>query len=612
MLSQEDPGDDVYQNPDLDSIYAHFDFLDALTGKATTFSKIYKQERDREALQAAYQNYELASQLIQNIRQDYQQEGSRLQLSTKALPIYEGAIEVALALNLETGEEQYLHQAFTFSESNKAVLLLESINDNIAKGFAGIPDALLKKENEIRLEKAFYNRKLNEEKNKAAQRNLKIIRDYKDRLFDLDQSYKKLITQFEKEFPAYHDLKYDTQLASVADIQDQLRNTKTTLVEYFFGETNIYIFTINETKITVDKIGKEAALLSKIEDLRTFLNEVPSVRVRESYKDYTTKAFDVYKKLVEPAIKEAEEHLIIIADDRLAYLPFEALLREQPKEPSLSYSLKNQSYLFEDYEISYSYSATLFLNSKGVERKKNEALFLGIAPSFQSPKMMAQRLCSDAGLYGLKCNGQEVRDIKNLQGGSILVEDQATKVRFEQEANRHRILHLATHACIDDENPEFSKIYFKEDYISNNDLYNLRLNSDLAVLSACDTGSGRLAKGEGVMSLARGFIHAGCPSVVMSLWSVDDCATSDIMVRFYENLYKEQTKSQSLRQAKIDYINSAKKAEQHPYYWAAFVQIGDFEPLIIETSVSSFSYWYWLLIPIILLFGFIFFKKIIK
>ena len=96
-----------------------------------------------------------------------------------------------------------------------------------------------------------------------------------------------------------------------------------------------------------------------------------------------------------------------------------------------------------------------------------------------------------------------------------------------------------------------------------------------AVYSACNTDSGKLVKGEGIMSLSRGFIHAGCPSVVMSLWSVNDGSTSDIMKRFYQNLSKGKSKDSALKQAKLDYLNSSKKAFQHPFYWAAFVQFGD-------------------------------------
>ncbi|NET34653.1 MAG: CHAT domain-containing protein, partial [Cyanothece sp. SIO1E1] len=98
---------------------------------------------------------------------------------------------------------------------------------------------------------------------------------------------------------------------------------------------------------------------------------------------------------------------------------------------------------------------------------------------------------------------------------------------------------------------------------------------DLAVLSACNTGSGQLVKGDGVLSLSKGFVHAGCPSAVMSLWSVDDFSTSEIMIDFYDYLKKGYTKDEALRKAKLDFIASADKVKKHPFFWAAFVQMGD-------------------------------------
>ncbi|MFK7772197.1 MAG: CHAT domain-containing protein [Saprospiraceae bacterium] len=140
---------------------------------------------------------------------------------------------------------------------------------------------------------------------------------------------------------------------------------------------------------------------------------------------------------------------------------------------------------------------------------------------------------------------------------------------------------------MDQNDHQFNKIFFTDDYLSNKDLYNFFSQSRLAALSACNTGTGQLVKGEGVMSLSRGFIHAGCPSVVMSLWSVDDGSTSKIMENFYQNLRNGKTKDLALRQAKLDYLGSSKKSFQHPYYWAAFVQFGDARPLCESNFFQS-------------------------
>ena len=589
MLSHDALSDDVFQVPRIKTVYSKLNFLEALKGKATTFFERYKQQANQKDLEAAYETFQVAVQLIQSIRQDYQQEGSLLQLSTSVLPIYEGAIASAIALNQRTGEESYLKAAYVFCESNKAILLLESINESMAKGFSGIPDALLEKEMDLRLKISFFNRKLNEDKNKIGGGNRKKQEGFNNQLFDLEQEYQNLIDTFEKEFPKYYQLKYSTQLATVEDVQKKLAHSSTALIEYFFGEKNIYIFSITANTISVKQSEKEKKLLDSIFKVRNFLNQAPQNQdVALGFKSYVQCAFDIFQKLLSTSIPPEVDHLIVVADDRLGYLPFEALLTDVPPSGQPLYSLDNLSYLLKAYEISYSYSGTLFINSFSESAGPYDEIFLGFAPSFDASEKSEQSRCNGQRLYNLNCNQKEVEDIKALLGGKVLAKESASKTVFGKEANHCQVLHLATHACLDDQNPNFSKIYLSDDYISNSDLYNLELNSEMVVLSACETGAGQLVKGEGVMSLARGFIHAGCPSVVMSLWSVDDCATADVMVGFYKNLKAGQTKSQAIRQAKLDYISQAKKAQQHPFYWAAFVQIGNYEPL--EFSEASYFY----------------------
>ena len=602
MLSHDDLStSDLYQVPRLDNIYSQLNFLDALSGKAGIFFKKYKRNKNQKDLEAAYESFLVASQLIQKIRYNYDRQSSLLQFSTRVLKIYEGGIAAALAMNEIKGDKKYLQQAYFFSESNKAMLLLESLNDNMAKGFAGIPDSLLKKENELKREITFLKSKFNDEKSKGNKDGLIKIETLRDQLFDLNEKYNELISRFENEFPKYYQLKYNIQLATLAEVQTKLRNTSTALIEYFFGENMIYIFTITGKDFFVKEIDREKKLLSSIFKVRRFLNQPPeSNDAGKSFTEYIKCAHDIYKAILEPVILPEIDHLVIVADDRLGYLPFGALLTKPPLKNEIEYSMENLSYLIEEYSLSYSYSGTLFCNKFSTSKKTPKNKFLGFAPSFNAFADSDRRDCNNEVLADLNCNENEIERIKQVVGGEILIEDEATKSNFEQEADNYQIIHLATHACLDDQNPGFNKIHFSDDYISNYDLYNMRLNADLAVLSACDTGSGRLVKGEGVMSLARGFIHAGCASVVMSLWSVDDCATSEIMNDFYQHLNAGESKSKAIQYAKLNFIDSAKKAQQHPYYWASFIQIGDNNPL--SFSRKSYPSYLWILAIVVVSF----------
>jgi len=164
--------------------------------------------------------------------------------------------------------------------------------------------------------------------------------------------------------------------------------------------------------------------------------------------------------------------------------------------------------------------------------------------------------------------------------GQIFKEDEATEENFKANAGDYDILHLAMHTVINDSLPMYSKLVFSqgkkgEGWLDTYEVYNMSLKSRLTVLSACNTGSGRLQKGEGVMSLARAFLYAGCPAIVMTLWSVEDESSANLMIDFYKNLLSGYSKDEALRKAKIKHIRQADPLKAHPYFWLGYVSIGD-------------------------------------
>ena len=519
------------------------------------------------------------------------------------MPIYEGAIRVALELNRVTGKEAYLEQAFQFAESNKAILLLESINEEAAKNYGGIPDSLLEKESSLRVEIAFYQRIINEEKQKKEKEKTEKIKTWESELFDFRQKYNNLVDLLETEYPKYYQLKYDTRLVSVKEVQERLLNEESILIEYFVGEDNIYLFQISNQAFKVLELPKSEQFKT---ELNAFLNVLNRPRgSASSFEEYIHLAHGTFNQYLASAldgISDDIKRLIIIPDDLFNFLPFEVLLIQEAERTDLTYSPSKLHYLLEAYVLNYNYSATLLANSiqeKPARRGKLKPL-LAMAPSFSSPLINNNRNCSADELYSLSCSPYEVKSIGELSNGKVVLGIEATKERFEREAPKYRILHLATHSCADQEDARFSKIYFMDDYLSNLDLFNLDLQAELAVLSSCNTGSGQLVRGDGVMSLSKGFIHAGIPSTLISLWAVDDCATSDVMILFYNELKKGKSKDEALQQAKIKYMEQVDKAHQHPYYWAAFVQMGSYSPINME---NRFNRWQWLLLGMGLLAG---------
>ena len=145
------------------------------------------------------------------------------------------------------------------------------------------------------------------------------------------------------------------------------------------------------------------------------------------------------------------------------------------------------------------------------------------------------------------------------------------------------------------------------EYLHAYEIYNMELEAELTVLSACNTGSGKMVRGEGIMSLSRAFLYAGCPNVVFSLWQADDLATKEIMSAFYKQMSEQTGKDKALRNAKLEFLKNASQEQGHPFHWATFVLVGNDEPVSLDNSLSG----QWLL-GIALLLGsglFFFFRK---
>lgn len=592
---------DKFELPNIDGITHTLDGIKAYKQIGEIYTELFKSSNSEKDLETAFKSYKNAAALVTDVRNSFQESSSLLRYSEVALPVYEATIALAIKMHERSSNHNYLLEAFNYSEKSKGILLLESINKLQAINLSSIPNSLKQKEKEYKLQISVINRKLYDELNVAENLDSFKIEQLKRLQFSETEEYDKLIRKIENEYPEYYQLKYNLRTANLEDIQSRLQNSETQLIEYFYGNDNIYTFSITHDDIKINTIPNHISLTNNIQNVKDFLSTPPSgKKIQSSLKQYIYSSKFIFDQFLKNSIHPESKHIIFICDGPLGYLPFEALITDKPNSQAISYSLDNLSYLIEDYDISYSYSSTLFLNSFNSKKQETENTFLGIAPSFDLINGNTTRVCNENALYSLECSEDEVMQIKNKLGGKVLIGKDATLSNTKKEITNAKIIHLATHACLDDSNPEFNKIYLSDDYLSNNDLYNLKLNSELAVLSACETGSGRLAKGEGVMSLARGFINAGCPSIIMSLWSIDDCATSKIMVDFYKELSQAKSKTEALRNAKLRYIKNAKRANQHPYYWAAFVQIGNYDPIEISSYRNYFIYSLGLLAMIII------------
>lgn len=556
----------IYSNPKVEQCFPEFNVIRSLRGKAKALYLRYQESKDIKDLQASLETYKLTHDFIKKLKEDITTMGSKQRLAGDALEIYEEAIETALALHEATADKQYLEKALFFAESNKAILLLESMNERMAQSVSGIPDSLLEKEKQFRVDIAYYEREINEENNKKnSDPNLDKVKEWDDKLYTLRREYQQLIDQFEEKYPKYYRLKYDTRLAKVQDIREEMIDRKTAFLEYFVGTQKVYLFAITKGGAKVHQMDKGEDFEENIREIQRMARK-PQLSTEE-VPDFQERIYLIYRQYLAEAVEHLPtkiNRLLIVPDDLLNLIPFELLSR----------SAEQPDFLIQDYTIGYTYSASLFKAGQRPGTSVADRLFLGYAPAFSAP-IAENRSCAGDQLANLENSDREVLGIQALLGGNVMLGTDANRDSFLAQAGHYRIIHLATHACMDEENPMQSKVFFADNPIVNQDLFNLNLSADLAVLSACNTGSGQLVKGDGVLSLSKGFVHAGCPSAVMSLWSVDDFSTSEIMIDFYDYLKKGYTKDEALRKAKLDFIASADKVKKHPFFWAAFVQMGD-------------------------------------
>jgi CHAT domain-containing protein len=296
------------------------------------------------------------------------------------------------------------------------------------------------------------------------------------------------------------------------------------------------------------------------------------------------------------------KNLVIVADGELGHIPFEIFLLEPASQDEYDY--KKLHYLLNDYNISYNYSATLFAATLKGQSSARNAQILACASHYPaldslnlSKKRNPQVIKSRLSLSDLPAAQKEVEILGERYQGRFLRGEEVTETFFKKHASQYGVIHLAMHGIVHDRLPILSSLAFTEnmDSVEDNflqayEIAHLKLNANLVVLSACETGYGKFEQGEGVLSLARSFMYAGVPSLVVSLWQVNDASTAIIMEAFYRNLSQGMTKDAALRQAKLDYIDQAEGLLAHPAFWSPFIQLGDKSSLKIAQK-TAYIYW---------------------
>ena len=424
----------------------------------------------------------------------------------------------------------------------------------------------------------------------------KKINLWKDKVFSLTQGYQQMIKVVEKQYPRYYQYKYADPIVSVQKIQQSLERREA-FIEYFINEGGknsngeLYTFVITDHEYKIIRKPLNSGFNNTVDHFLQFIKNNIVLNTRKvDYIEYTRNANDLYKLLIEPVVCSMENYrLVIVPDNKLSYLPFDAFLASAADSSKMDF--RNLDYLVHHHAISYTYSATLLYYYFKNNLKYNNRI-AAFAPDYTDEPLIS----GAASDHFLPLPGAEaeVAGVTGIIAGDQFMGKRATKQVFLQNAEKYDILHLAMHTILNDTLPLYSKMVFSADSSGKNErtldtyeVYNLKLKSDMVVLSGCNTGSGKLQKGEGVMSLARAFLYAGCPSIIMTLWNVEDISSSAVMIGFYRNIKNGFSKDEALRRAKISYISQADPLKAHPHYWLGYVSIGKQTPLF-KTKAGYF------------------------
>lgn len=570
-------------------------FLRMLQKKATLGEALYHEQQDDAWLKLSAQTYELAIHLIDSIRLTFRTEGAKLRFAEVAHQVYDGAIQLALIMYAQAPDPEILKKAFSYAEKNKGLTLREALQESDAKQFAGIPAQILARERKLKSELGFYRKKIFDEKQKEAADSLKIAL-WQNKQFELRRAFLGLLDTLEHTYRDYFELKYQDNSVSADGVMAALHSEQA-LVEYFWGAEEVVVFCLTKDTIQVFSQAITADLLDQLSSLREALSQKPGDEPKEwleAFQQYTADAYGIYQQLLEPFLKYQDvDELLIIPDGSLGYIPFGVLLTDEiakEKEPRYAHL----PYLFKNRKISYEYAAA-FLAHRYPEKGSGKGL-LGFAPAYRQAARASGLNTTRSNWEPLVYNQDEVQRIAEQMKGKAFLGGAATKQRFLEEAPHYGILHLAMHGFINDRDPLYSGLVFSDKPYPNDsaarvflhayELYGLSLQAELAVLSACNTANGQFAEGEGIMSLARAFRYAGCPSILTSLWAADDRASIRMMEYFYKYVEKGMEKHQALQKARNAYLGSTRR--DHPYYWAGFVLIGDQQAVSLHASSRKY------------------------
>lgn len=552
-------------NPRGKNYYNGFQLLYAQMRKAQAFESRYfgKTLRQRDLEIALYQLQQCDS-LIDRLRQQTALESDKLTLGSIANEVYADGARIGYELSEVAfrRKRHFRELSFYFAEKSKSAVLLDAISDANAKSFAGLPPELLEEEKNLKSSLTMVYQKLAQKPSEEEEKYLR------ETAFELNRAYNEFIRNLETQYPDYYNLKFNTTSPSIRALQQRLP-AGTAVVSYFIDDHNnrkqLYVYIITPKKFYI----QSRTLPDNFDKLITGYRNSMFYLARAQFIDISRQLY----RILRPRLPGTVNSLVILPTGRLGIIPFEALLYKKVNNPETSYD--KLPYLNNRFAIRYEFSAGLILQKDRPKTNNFHSAVLFAPVNFPgTPELPV--------LPGTAEEVNRLQQLFNTRGIAtrLLMENQANEHFFkDQSLQSYNIIHLATHGMVNEDSPDLSCIYLfphseaEDGKVYTGELYNLRFNAQLVTLSACQTGLGKITRGEGVIGLSRALVYAGAQNLLVSFWSVADESTALFMSRFYHHATTSSpanfARALQLTRQEINASNYAA-----PFYWAPFVLIG--------------------------------------
>lgn len=571
--------------------------------RVTESNELYslaRVSRAKKDLPGAIRLIEDSLKIVESLRSQLINQEFRASYFSRSRYKYDFYISLLVEMQNQAENKNFGALAFAASERARSRGLLDLLAESYTDVSSGISPELKARERSIEAKLSALQTQLIKLKT-AQKQDEKSIGDVQKAIEKTDGERETLQSEIRRTTPRYAELKYP---ATIDLKQTQaLLSDETILLEYQTSAQGSFLFAVGKNEFRVVPLPDQQVLRQSVESLRRSVT-TPS---RTGLANYLVTGRELYKTLLAPLedLLKTKTKIIVAADGALNYLPFEVLLTND-----MQAGFDKLPYLVRNFEISYTPSASVLASIKSAAdpTAKPAKSFLAFAAPDYGAKDTNQNLVSQntrsvfgenrswnlTDLQNAKIEAERIAKLFPAGQSTVFTGADATEDRAKENEllSQYRYIHFAVHGLIDEEQPQFSSLVLslrktddqsaairnpkssEDGLLQTPEIFNLRLRADLVTLSACETGLGQEMRGEGIVGLTRAFFYAGTPSVLVSLWKVDDTSTADLMTFFYEQLRKDdgRNKAAALRQAQLKLIDGNRYA--HPFYWASFILQG--------------------------------------